>query len=298
MNRYYKKLFIPFVLPALFFFTLVIFIPFVTGIFYSFTAWRGTYFVGADSPFGALVGFENYAKAIANEKFRGAFVYTIQFTLMSTISVNIASLALALMLSKISKGTGALRTIFFMPNLLGGLTLGFIWQFIFQIVYTDILFSPQGVLHIEALRYMTQDPVKNLFALTFLATWQYAGYMMIIYTTGLNNIPEDLYESAGIDGATAIQRFFKITVPMLMPSFTIVLFLTMANAFKVLDQNVALTDGNFGTRLLSLQILRTIKDIVPPNYGIAQAEAVMFFIVIATITLLQVSFTKRREIEA
>ncbi len=298
MNGYYKKLFIPFILPAVILFTFVILIPFIMGIFYSFTAWRGSYWVGSDSPFGAIVGFENYVKAFGNERFRAAFAYTIKYTLMSSISVNIISLTLALLLNKVTKGTGIFRTIYFLPNLLGGLTLGFIWQFVFQVVYTEILFAPEGLIHIEALRYMTQDPMRNLFALTLLSSWKYAGYMMIIYITGLNAISEDLYESAGIDGATCLQRFTKITVPMLMPSFTIVIFLTMANAFKTLDENVALTDGNFGTRLLALQILRTTKDLTPPNYGVAQAQAVIFFVIIASITLIQVYFTKKREIEA
>ena len=143
-----------------------------------------------------------------------------------------------------------------MPNMLGGLALGFIWQFIFQVVFTDILFGPGGVLHIEGLRFMTQSPVKALFALLIMTTWQNAGYMMIIYVGGLNTISGDLYEAASLDGANAFQRFRKITLPLLMPSVTVVLFLTLSNSFKLLDQNVALTDGEFGTRMLALQILR------------------------------------------
>ena len=125
---------------------------------------------------------------------------------------------------------------------------------------------------------MTQDNTKALFALAILVTWQMAGYMMIIYITGLNNIPYDLYEAAEIDGASTFQRFRVITLPMLMPAFTVVFFLTLANCFKLLDQNIALTDGAFGTRMLATQILRTIKDTTPPNYGQAQAQAVIFFV--------------------
>jgi raffinose/stachyose/melibiose transport system permease protein len=181
--------------------------------------------------------------------------------------------------------------------MLGGLALGFIWQFIFQIVFTDILFSPQGVLHVDFLRYMTQNSTRALFALVILTSWQYAGYMMIIYIAGLNNISKDYYEAASIDGASPWRTFRSITVPMLMPSFTVVFFLTLSNSFKLLDQNVALTDGEFNTRLLAMQILRTVKDTAPPDYGKAQAQAVIFFLVVASITLTQVYITKKRELE-
>ena len=183
------------------------------------------------------------------------------------------------------------------PNMLGGLALGFIWQFIFQVVFTDILFGPGGVLHIEGLRFMTQSPVKALFALLIMTTWQNAGYMMIIYVGGLNTISGDLYEAASLDGANAFQRFRKITLPLLMPSVTVVLFLTLSNSFKLLDQNVALTDGEFGTRMLALQILRTLKDTSPPDYGAAQAQAVIFFVVVAVISLIQVYVTGKKEVE-
>ena len=142
------------------------------------------------------------------------------------------------------------------------------------------------------LQNMTQDNTKALFALAILVTWQMAGYMMIIYITGLNNIPYDLYEAAEIDGASTFQRFRVITLPMLMPAFTVVFFLTLANCFKLLDQNIALTDGAFGTRMLATQILRTIKDTTPPNYGQAQAQAVIFFVLIAVVTLIQVLLRK------
>ena len=203
----------------------------------------------------------------------------------------------SLMVTSITKGAGLFRTVLFMPNMLGGLALGFIWQFIFQVVFTDILFGPGGVLHIEGLRFMTQSPVKALFALLIMTTWQNAGYMMIIYVGGLNTISGDLYEAASLDGANAFQRFRKITLPLLMPSVTVVLFLTLSNSFKLLDQNVALTDGEFGTRMLALQILRTLKDTSPPDYGAAQAQAVIFFVVVAVISLIQVYVTGKKEVE-
>lgn len=144
---------------------------------------------------------------------------------------------------------------------------------------------------------MTQDNTKALFALAILFTWQQAGYMILIYINGLNNIPKDLIEAAQIDGANTLQRFRSITIPMLMPSFTIVFFLTLSRCFMLLDQNIALTDGDFGTRLLAMQILRTTRDSSPPNYGLAQAQAVIFFLIIATVTIIQVSITSKREVE-
>ena len=184
------------------------------------------------------------------------------------------------MVTKISRLSGIFRTIFFLPNMLGGLALGFIWQFIFQIVFSQILFGPESLLPIPFLQNMTQDNTKALFALAILVTWQMAGYMMIIYITGLNNIPYDLYEAAEIDGASTFQRFRVITLPMLIPAFTVVFFLTLANCFKLLDQN-ALTDGAFGTRMLATQILRTIKDTTPPNYETSPGSGGYLFKVIA-----------------
>lgn len=289
-------------MPSLILFAMVILYPFIMGVVNSFLAWRGTYYFDPDtgtrasSIVNSFVGFDNYKEAFKDTRFISALIYTVKYTLIAVVMVNVAALALALMVTKIAKASGIFRTVFFLPNMLGGLALGFIWQFIFQIIFTDILFSPEA-LHIPFLRYMTQDSTKALFALALLNTWQYAGYMMIIYVAGLNNISKDYYEAASIDGAPYWYTFRKITVPMLMPSFTIVFFMTLANSFKLLDQNVALTDGEFGTRMLAMQILRTIKDTSPPNYGKAQAQAVIFLILIAVITLTQVSITKKKELE-
>ena len=296
MDRYYKKWFFPLALPSMILFVVVILVPFLLGALYSFTSWRGTYFSGGGL-WESFVGLQNYQAAFQNQKFLDAFWYTIKFTVIAVITINVTALALALMVTKISRLSGIFRTIFFLPNMLGGLALGFIWQFIFQIVFSQILFGPESLLPIPFLQNMTQDNTKALFALAILVTLQMAGYMMIIYITGLNNIPYDLYEAAEIDGASTFQRFRVITLPMLMPAFTVVFFLTLANCFKLLDQNIALTDGAFGTRMLATQILRTIKDTTPPNYGQAQAQAVIFFVLIAVVTLIQVSVTKKREVE-
>lgn len=297
MDRYYKKRFLPLALPALVLFVLVILIPFAMGVVYSFTGWRGTYFAGGEHFWESFVGFENYIKAFTTKKFIDSFIYTIKFTLIAVIVINVVSLAISLLATFLHKGAALYRTIFFLPNLLGGLALGYIWSFIFEVVFSKILFGEEGIISIPALTHMTQDNTKALFALAMLVTWQLAGYMMIIYTTGLNNIPKDLLEAAAIDGANAWQRFTNITIPMLMPSFTIVFFMTLSRCFMLLDQNIALTDGDFGTRMLATQILRTTRDSSPPDYGLAQAQAVIFFILIATVTVIQVSITSKKEVE-
>ena len=298
MEKYYKKWFKILNIPAIILFVVVILVPFIMGVAYSFTAWRGSYFKGSEHWYGALVGFKNYIKVFHSQKFIASFIYTIKFTVVAVVIKNIVSLGMALMVRKVGKGKGFFRTVFFFPNLLGGLAMGFIWSFIFQNVYSLMLFGEDSPIHIPFLCDMLQDPNKAVFAMAIMATWQTAGYLMLIYLNGLNNIPEDLYEAASIDGATAWQKFRHITVPMLMPAFTIVFFLTLSSSFKMLDVNLALTGGDFGTRMLSLQILLTTRENTPPNYGMAQAQAVIFFILIATVSIIQVIVTKRKEIEA
>lgn len=298
MDKYYKKWFLPLVAPSLIFFFLVILLPFIIGVVYSFTAWRGSYWAEGKTMMESFVGLENYAKAFSSSKFTHSLKYTTVFTVVAVLAINIVSLAFALMLNSVKKGVGFFRTTFFMPNMMGALAMGFVWSFIFQIIYTDIIFSPDGLFHVEFMRYMTQDTWKALVAMVIMSTWQSAGYMMLIYIGGLNSIPADLYEAASIDGASGAKRFFKITLPLLMPSITIVLFLTLANSFKMLDINVALTNGDFNTRMVAMQILRTVQDSTPPNYGVAQAQSVIFFVIIAAISLLQVSLTRRKEVES
>ena len=298
MEKYYKKWFKILNIPAAILFVVVILVPFIMGVAYSFTAWRGSYFKGSEHWYGALVGFKNYIKVFHSQKFITSFIYTIKFTIVAVVAKNIVSLGMALMVRKVGKGKGFFRTVFFFPNLLGGLAMGFIWSFIFQNVYSLMLFGEDSPIHIPFLCDMLQDPNKAVFAMAIMATWQTAGYLMLIYLNGLNNIPEDLYEAASIDGATAWQKFRHITVPMLMPAFTIVFFLTLSSSFKMQDENLALTGGDFGTRMLSLQILLTTRENTPPNYGMAQAQAVIFFILIAVVSIVQVIVTKRKEIEA
>ncbi|EOS70016.1 hypothetical protein C818_01976 [Lachnospiraceae bacterium MD308] len=298
MENFYKRWFKILVIPAVILFFVVIIIPFIMGITYSFTAWRGSYFKGSENWWGALVGLTNYVKVFRSEKFLSALVFTVKFTVVAVIMKNIASLTMAMMVKKVSAGKGFFRTIFFFPNLLGGLAMGFVWSFIFQNIFSLVLFGGESAIKIPFLCDMLQDPNKAIFAMAIMATWQSAGYMLLIYLNGLNNISDDLYEAASIDGATPWQKFKNITMPMLMPAFTIVFFLTLSQSFKMLDENLALTSGNFGTRMLSLQILLSTRENIPANYGMAQAQAIIFFILIAVISVAQVTVTKRKEIEA
>lgn len=298
MEKFYKKWFNILVIPAVVLFFVVIIVPFIMGITYSFTEWRGSYFKGSEHWWGALAGIKNYIKVFRSEKFITALLFTLKFTIVAVIMKNIASLSMALMVKKIGKGKGFFRTVYFFPNLLGGLAMGFVWSFIFQNIFSLVLFGGDSPIKIPFLCDMLQDPNKAIFAMAIMATWQSAGYMLLIYLNGLNNIPEELYEAASIDGASAWHKFKNITLPMLMPAFTVVFFLTLSQSFKMLDENLALTNGNFGTRMLSLQILLSTRENTPPNYGMAQAQAVIFFVLIAVISIAQVAITKRKEIEA
>jgi len=293
----YKKWFYILILPALIFFVCVIILPFLTGIVYSLTAWRGTYFAGNKGLFQSFVGFLNYSKAFQSKYFVDSLLYTFLVTVITVPSTTITAFFLALLVTKIQKGRALFRTIFYLPNMLGCLAMGFVFVFIYQVVFTEILFGPDGFIHIEALRYMTQDKYKAVFAIVLMSVWSKMGYMMLIFIGGLNAIPKEIFEAAEIDGANSWQRTTKITLPFLMPSFTIVLFLTLANSFKLLDRNVALTQGDFGTRMIALQIQKTIGDTMPPDYGLAQAQAVIFFILVASISIFQIVVTRRKEVE-
>lgn len=298
MEKFYKRWFKILVIPAVVLFLTVIIIPFVMGVTYSFTEWRGSYFKGSEHWWGALTGITNYVKVFHSKKFLDSLVFTVKFTVIAVIMKNIASLTMAMMIKKVGRGKGIFRTIYFFPNLLGGLAMGFVWSFIFQNIFSLVLFGGDSPIQIPFFCDMLQDPNKAIFAMAIMATWQSAGYMLLIYLNGLNNIPEELYEAASIDGASAWQRFKNITMPMLMPAFTVVFFLTLSQSFKMLDENLALTNGNFGTRMLSLQVLLSTRENTPANYGMAQSQAVIFFVLIAVISIAQVAITKRKEIEA
>jgi len=279
MQKSLKKYFPIFALPTLAAFLVAFFIPFLMGIYLSFTSFRTV----TDATW---VGLDNYVRAFSNQDFLNASWFTIKFTLVSVVTINFLAFILALMLTKGIKGTNLFRTVFFMPNLIGGIVLGYIWQLIIN-----------GVLSNWGVD-ITYNASYGFWGLVILMNWQLIGYMMIIYIAGIQNIPTELVEAARMDGATKFQTLKSITIPMVMPSVTICMFLTLTNSFKLFDQNLALTAGAPGrqTAMLALDIYNTFYGRVGWQ-GVGQAKAVIFFVVVAVISLTQLVLTRRKEVE-
>ena len=261
-----------FVGPSLLAFVVVVLIPLLLGIYYSFTDWNG---IGNSAQF---IGLENYVKVFADEGFKQSFGFTVKFTLASIVVINFLGFTLAL----------------FMPNLIGGLILGFIWQFIFVNVFNGL---GQALNQTWMMGWLSNEKT-GFWGLVILTAWQMAGYVMVIYVAGLQNVPPELNEAAKIDGASPLQRIRLITFPMVRPAFTVSLFLTLSNSFKLFDQNLALTNGGPGnaTQMLALNIYQTAFSY--NKMSLAQAKAVIFFILVAVIALTQVYLTKKGEVEA
>lgn len=279
MQKTLKRYFPIFVLPTLIAFSFAFIIPFVMGVYLSFCKFKTI----TNAQF---VGLENYIKIFADKDFVNAFGFTLKFSVVSIITINVFAFVLALALTRKIKGTNLFRTVFFMPNLIGGIILGYIWQ---------------QMINAVLLKYETTlvaNPTYGFWGLVILMNWQMIGYMMIIYVAGLQNVPTDLIEAAQIDGATSLQTLFKVKIPMVMPSITICLFLTVSNSFKLFDQNLALTAGapSKKTAMLALDIYHTFYG-RSGFEGVGQAKAVLFFIVVAVIALGQLVLTRRKEVE-
>ena len=280
MQKSIKRWFPVFILPTVIAFIISFLAPFAMGIYLSFTKFTTI----TDAKF---VGFSNYIKAFSDSGFVDALWFTVKFTIVSVITINVIAFLLAMLLTNGLKGTNGFRTIFFMPNLIGGIVLGYIWLMIIN-----------GVLSFAGLS-ITYDASYGFWGLVILMNWQLIGYMMIIYIAGIQNVSPDLLEAADIDGATSFQKLIKITIPQVMPSVTICTFLTLTNSFKLFDQNLALTAGAPGrqTQMLALDIYNTFYGRVGYQ-GVGQAKAVVFFIIVAAIALTQLYLTKRKEVES
>ena len=263
--------------------------PFLQGLFLSFTKFKTT-------SKWEWVGISNFVKAFADESFRYSFGYTAVFAVVSLVFINVLAFAIAYALTQKIKGANLFRTVFFMPNLIGGIVLGYIWSMIF-----DGLLSAYNTS-------ILMDTSWGFWGLIILMCWQQIGYMMIIYIAGLQAVPEDMLEAARIDGANGWQALFNITIPNVMPSITICMFLTLTNGFKLFDQNLALTgglpyiinpDGSsvHTTEMLALNIYNTFYGQNINSRGVAQAKAVLFFGLVATIGLLQLSATRKKEVQ-
>lgn len=279
MQKTLKRYFPIFLIPTLIAFSFAFIIPFVMGVYLSFCKFKTI-------TNATFVGLENYIKIFADKDFINAFLFTVKFAVVAIVTINVFAFALALALTRKIKGTNLFRTVFFMPNLIGGIILGYIWQ---------------QMINAVLLKYETTlvaNEKYGFIGLVILMNWQLIGYMMIIYISGLQNVPTELLEAAQIDGATAWQTLVKVKIPMVMPSVTICLFLTISNSFKLFDQNLALTAGapSKRTAMLALDIYNTFYG--RNGYeGVGQAKAVLFFIIVAVIALTQLVATRSKEVE-
>ena len=283
MENAIKKWFPVFVLPTLAAFCVGFIWPFIQALYLSFCS-----FITVDN--AKWVGFSNYAKALADESFLYSFGFSVKFVIVATILINVIAFLLALALTREIKGTNVFRTVFFMPNLIGGIVLGYIWNILIN-----------GVLSKLAQPLLQLNSDAGFWGIIILLCWQQIGYMMIIYIAGLQNVPPDLIEAASIDGATPLQTLIKIKIPMVMSSITICLFLTLTNAFKLFDQNLALTGGDpfHKTELLALNIYNTFYSRSGAQWkGIGQAKAVIFAVVVVAIALIQLKATRSKEVQA
>ncbi len=281
MQKALKRYYALFTLPTVLAFAVAFVIPFVMGLYLSFTKFTTV----TDS---VWVGLDNYVAAFtASGEFLSALWFSLRFTVVSVITVNVFAFILALLLTRGLRATNLFRTVFFMPNLIGGIVLGYIWQ----LILNGVLYSFESTI--------TTSPNYGFWGLVILMNWQMIGYMMIIYIAGIQNIPGDLLDAAAVDGASPSQVLFRIKLPLVMPAVTICTFLTLTNSLKLFDQNLALTAGapSRQTEMLALNIYNTFYGRTGFE-GVGQAKAVVFFVMVALIAFIQLRVTRTREIEA
>lgn len=275
-----------FLSPILLVLFVVVIIPLLYGFYYSFTNWNGI-----NTP--QFKGFANYSKLLKDKGFRNAVWFTLKFVVVSVISINFVGLSLALLVTQNIRGKNILRTVFFMPNLIGGLILGFIWQFVFLEGFNAI----GELFGFEALKGWLSTTNTGFWGLVILITWQMAGYIMIIYIAHLESVPSELVEAAKIDGASSFQVLRHIIFPLVAPAFTVSMFLTLSNSFKLYDQNLSLTAGApfNSTQMVAMNIYNTA--FAENKMAYAQSKAIIFFIAVASVSLIQVYYNKKREVE-
>ncbi len=254
--------------------------PFLQGIYLSFC---GKFNIISNAH---LQGFENYVKAFSDETFFHSFWFTALFAVVSVVLINLLAFSIAYALTQGVKGSNLFRTVFFMPNLIGGIVLGYLWSMIFD-----------GLLDLWTSQNLVDNEVYGFWGLIILLLWQQVGYMMIIYIAGLQAVPDDMIEAAKIDGATKSQTLFRVIIPNVMPSITICTFLTLTNSFKLYDQNLALTGGKPSrlTEMLALNISNGYSNMA--TRGMAQAKAVIFFIFVAALGIAQLAATRKKEVQ-
>ena len=283
------KLFLVFAGPATVLFALVVLVPFLYGIFLTFTNWDG--FSSAVD----LVGLRNYQALAQDGAFWESLGKTILYVLCSVALINFIAFVLAYLLTSGLRGQGVMRSAFFTPNLIGGIILGFIWKFVFN----KSIVAVGEALNMDFLSSSwLSDPTKAFWAMVIVTVWQYSGYMMIIYVAGFTGIPNDLIEASKIDGCTAMQTTRKVVLPLMVPSFVICLFLSVQRCFMVYDVNLALTNGGpeNSTKFAAMFVYQ--KAFTSQEYGVGQAEAIVLFLIVAAITMAQTYLGKRKEVDA
>lgn len=278
-----------FLLPLLVTFLFTVILPFLVGIYYSFTDWNGVKLT-------EFVGFRNYVMIFQAMDYVYSFLVTFVFTMINMLLVNVLAFGLALLCTSSVRGRNVYRAAFFMPNLIGGIVLGYVWQFMFNRVFTELIAGSSSML---------ANPKLAVLAIVIVSTWQYAGYIMMIYVTGIQGLPRDVMEASAVDGAKGLQKLRRITIPMIANTFTVCLFLTLVNSFKQFDLNYTITNGGpstmfagkatFSTEFLALDIYKTA--IVNNSYAFGQSKAVIFFLLLAIVSLTQVALNKRKEVE-
>jgi len=275
--------------PTLFAFLAVMIIPFLYGIYLTFTNWDGI------STTSSLVGFENYAAVFKDAVFWKSFLLTLKYVFISVALINVVAFLLAYVLTRGLKGQSIFRAGFFIPNLVGGIVLGFVWQFIFSNVL--VYLGKEWGIPLFSSSWLA-DPDKAFWSMIIVTVWQYAGYMMVIYVAGLMNVPKDILEAASIDGASLWTKMRKMILPLMVPSFIVCIFLSLQRCFMVYDLNVSLTKGGpfKSTEMVSMHVYE--KAFLSRDYGVGQAEAFVLFLLVATITIAQVYFSKKLEVEA
>lgn len=280
MQKAISKYWPVFVLPTLIAFIIGFIWPFIWGTYLSFQRFTTV----SKTTF---VGIQNYISVFQDSTFLHAFGFTAVFTVVSTVLINVCAFAIALVLTRGIKGTNLFRTVYFMPNLIGGILLGYIWQ----ILLNGVLANLQKPL-------LALDAKAGFVGLVILMCWQQIGYMMIIYIAGLQSIPGDVIEAAEIDGANKIQTLFKVTIPMMMPSITICMFLSITNGFKLFDQNLSLTAGEPSkmSEMMALNIFNTFYGRTGWE-GVGQAKAVIFFAIVVVIGMIQLRATRSKEVQ-
>jgi raffinose/stachyose/melibiose transport system permease protein len=291
-----------FLAPVLLAFTLVIVIPFLLGVYYSFTSWTATARLGDSLK---VIGLRNFAGILKDPSFTYSFILTVVYTVLNMIVINVVSFSLAMLVTQKLKGRNVYRAGFFVPNLIGGLILGYVWQFIFNNAVPSIGTMLGFTSWANPDNLILARSGTALIALVVVGTWQYAGYIMVIYVAAIETIPQELVEAAQIDGASPFRRLRSITLPMTRQAFTITIFLTLVNSFKQFDVNVSLTGGGpsamfqgqpiYGTQLLAMNIYN--QGFKSNDMAGGQARAVVFFLVLVIVSIIQVSVNKKREIE-